>query len=163
MVYQEILPLCVAAIGVAGTAVLVMRMSRAERRLRSLRLSAFELRIRRRTQQLDAILVAENARLVARGIDQGSILMQGGHRLISEVTFALLDRIPATRTRARAVREAHNLVSAGLYGAVREINRQVTGRMAASLQEPAASRRSSARLRKVHNRVKKRVAKKTKR
>jgi hypothetical protein len=163
MTAEEVFTLVLACIGISGAAILIARMARAERRLRSLRLSTLETRTRRRAQQLNAILVAENAKLVAKGIDQGSILMQGGHRLISDVTFALLDLIPATRAHARVVRETHNLVSTGLYGAFREINRQVTGRLAEKRERPKAARKKPTKRQKVRDRVKKRVAKKSKR
>ena len=163
MTYEEILTLILAGIGLAAAVILLGRMARSERQLRSLRLSALDLRTRSRAQQLNATLLAENAKLVAKGIDQGSILMQGGHRLISDVTFALLDLIPATRAHARVVRETHNLVSTGLYGALREINRQVTDRVAENLEKPKTAHKKASKRQKVRDRVKKRVAKKSKR
>lgn len=163
MLYEEIMTLILASIGIAAAAILLGRMARSERRLRSLRLSALDLRTRSSAQKLNAILVAENAKLVAKGIDQGTILMQGGHRAISDVTFALLDLIPATRAHAKMVRETHNLISTGLYGAFREINRHVTDRVADNIAKPKPDHTKPAKRQKVRDRVKKRAAKKTKR
>ncbi len=163
MTYEEILALILAGTGIAASIILLRRMARSERRLRSVRLSALDLRTRSRAQQLNAILVAENARLVAKGIDQGTILLKDGHRAISEVTFALLDLIPATRAHAKMVRETHNLISTGLYGAFREINRHVTDRVADNMAQPKPNRAKPTKRQKLRDRVNKRQGKKTKR
>lgn len=127
------------ALSLAGTAVVVClaaALRTAERRLRALRLNCLEMRMQLRAAALNKILIGENAKLVARGIDQGSIFIETGHRVVSEVTFGLLQLFPATRGRAHQIRETHNAISQGIYGVFREINRQVGGSIAEGLKNP---------------------------
>lgn len=145
--------------GIGAALLLVARLSLADRNLRNLRLSAFDLRLRENTRRLNALLVAENAKLIAKGIDQGSILLQGGHRALADVTLGILQLFPATREHARIVRDTHNLISDGLYGVFREVNRQIGGSIAENLKnaKPQPKRKADARKR---GRVKARIKKK---
>lgn len=121
-----------AGIGLAALALLGLRQS--ERRLRAVRLQILGLRLQLQTRELNKTLIAENAKLVARGIDQGSLFIEKGHRVVSEVTFGLLQLFPATRGRAQQIKETHNAISQGIYGAFREINRQVGGSIAEGIK-----------------------------
>ncbi len=100
--------------------------------------------------KLNAILLAENARLVAKGIDQGSLIMQGGHKVLSEVTFGLLQLFPVTREHAKIVKDTHNLISEGLYGAFRVVSKQVGDNIAESMkaERPATKKKSGMPRRK---------------
>jgi len=135
-------------------AAFVAAVRKSERRLRALRLDALELRMQLRGAALNKILIGENGKLVARGIDQGSLFIETGHRVVSEVTFGLLQLFPTTRGRAYQIRETHNAISQGIYGAFREINRQVGGSIAEGLRKgrPAKKKPVSALLEKRRNR-----------
>lgn len=124
-----------AAFGIFTALVIIARLKHAEARVRSLRLEVMDRKTTVRAADLNAILLAENAQLVAKGIDQGSLIMQGSHKVISEVTFGLLQLFPVTREHAKIVRETHNMISEGLYGAFREVSKHVGGNIAAKLKE----------------------------
>lgn len=133
--FQSVIACCFATAGTAFAVFLVLRMRTAEKQLRKVRLAALDLRIRLRTRELNATLVAENAKLVGKGIDQGSLYLETGHRVVSEVTFGLLQLFPATRGRAQQIKETHNAISEGIYGAFREINKHVGGTIAEGLKQ----------------------------
>ncbi len=153
---ENLIALSTIALSLAGTVFVVFlgaAMRKSEQRLRALRLDALELRMQLRGAALNKILIGENAKLVARGIDQGSLFIETGHRVVSEVTFGLLQLFPTTRGRAHQIRETHNAISQGIYGAFREINRQVGGSIAEGLRKerPAKKKPVSALLERRRN------------
>ncbi len=137
-----------AALGILGALWTLNRLKHAEARVRALRLEVMDRKTTIRAAELNAILLAENAKLVAKGIDQGSLIMQGGHKVLSEVTFGLLQLFPVTREHAKIVKDTHNLISEGLYGAFREVSRQVGGNIAEKLKEAKPQKRRAVLARK---------------
>ena len=142
---QTVITCTFAVAGTALAAFLILRLRAAERELRAVRLAALDLRLRLRTNELNATLVAENARLIGKGIDQGSLYLETGHRVVSEVTFGLLQLFPATRGRAQQIKETHNAISQGIYGAFREINKHVGGSIAEGLKQAAPRIKKAAK------------------
>lgn len=142
------LQLALAALGVAAALFIIGRIRHAEARVRALRLEVMDRKTTAQAAKLNAILLAENARLVAKGIDQGSLIMQGGHKVLSEVTFGLLQLFPVTREHAKIVKDTHNLISEGLFGAFREVSRQVGGNIAEKLKEAKPKKRRTGLARK---------------
>lgn len=128
------LQLALAALGIAAALFVIGRIRHAEARVRALRLEVMDRKTTAQAAKLNAILLAENARLVAKGIDQGSLIMQGGSKVLSEVTFGLLQLFPVTREHAKIVKDTHNLISEGLFGAFREVSKQVGGNIAEKLK-----------------------------
>ncbi|MBS0618930.1 MAG: hypothetical protein JSR44_12125 [Spirochaetes bacterium] len=124
--------LLIATVGAAIYLIHVLR--RARNFNRSVRLETLELTAALKGTELGKILLAENAKLIARGIDQGALFLQGGHRVISDVTFGILQLLPATRKHAKIVEETYNFISTGIYGAFREINRHVGGNIAEKIK-----------------------------
>lgn len=142
----QIICACIAGIAALW---LIGRLRHSEARVRALRLEVMDRKSTARAAQLNAILLAENAKLVAKGIDQGSLIMQGGHKVLSEVTFGLLQLFPVTREHAKIVRDTHNLISEGLYGAFRQVSKQVGNNIAASIKaERPAAKKKSGKLRR---------------
>jgi len=122
-------------VAVVGAALyLIYALHRAQNTVRTARLDTLELTAALKGTELGKILLAENAKLIARGIDQGAFFLQGGQRVISDVTFGILQLLPATRKHAKIVEETYNLISTGIYGAFREINRHVGGNVAEKLK-----------------------------
>lgn len=142
------LQIALAALGVAAALFIIGRIRHAEARVRALRLEVMDRKTTAQAAKLNAILLAENARLVAKGIDQGSLIMQGGHKVLSEVTFGLLQLFPVTREHAKIVKDTHNLISEGLYGAFREVSKQVGGNIADKLKEAKPKKRRTGLARK---------------
>lgn len=142
------LQIALAAFGVAAALMIIGRIRHAEARVRALRLEVMDRKTTAQAAKLNAILLAENARLVAKGIDQGSLIMQGGHRLLSEVTFGLLQLFPVTREHAKIVRDTNNLIGEGLFGAFREVSKQVGGNIAEKLKEAKPQKRRTGLARK---------------
>lgn len=138
------LQIAIAGLGVAVALFIIGRIRHAEARVRALRLEVMDRKTTAQAAKLNAILLAENARLVAKGIDQGSLIMQGGHKVLSEVTFGLLQLFPVTREHAKIVKDTHNLISEGLYGAFRVVSKQVGDNIAESIkaEQPAAKKKS---------------------
>jgi|GEM_PF-3508992 len=135
------LQLALAALGIAAALFVIGRIRHAEARVRALRLEVMDRKTTAQAAKLNAILLAENARLVAKGIDQGSLIMQGGSKVLSEVTFGLLQLFPVTREHAKIVKDTHNLISEGLFGAFREVSKQVGGNIAEKLKEATPQKR----------------------
>ncbi len=158
---QILMACCLSLTGIGFAMLLIARLRVAEMTTRATRLTALDMRIHLRTRDLNAILVAENAKLVAKGIDQGSLYLETGHRVVSEVTFGLLQLFPATRGRAQTIRDTHNAISTGIYGAFREINKHIGGSIAEGLKNaPApAQKKSTSAVKRVRARVKKRLNK----
>lgn len=142
------LQIAVAAAGIAVALYIAGRIRHAEARVRALRLEVMDRKTTAQAAKLNAILLAENARLVAKGIDQGSLIMQGGSKVLSEVTFGLLQLFPVTREHAKIVKDTHNLISEGLFGAFREVTKQVGGNIAEKLKEAKPKKRRSGLARK---------------
>lgn len=142
------LQIAVAAAGIAVAFYIAGRIRHAEARVRALRLEVMDRKTTAQAAKLNAILLAENARLVAKGIDQGSLIMQGGSKVLSEVTFGLLQLFPVTREHAKIVKDTHNLISEGLFGAFREVTKQVGGNIAEKLKEAKPKKRRSGLARK---------------
>lgn len=109
-------------------------LRKGEKFVRGLRLETLALRSNVKALTLAKVLAAENTRLVAKGIDQSSLLLQGSHRAISDVAFAFLELLPQTRGSLSVARETHNIVSAGLYGVFREVNRHVGEKIASNIE-----------------------------
>ncbi len=137
-----------AGTGTLAALWLIGRLRHSEARVRALRLEVMDRKSTARAAQLNAILLGENAMLVAKGIDQASLIMQGGHKVLSEVTFGLLQLFPVTREHAKIVKDTHNLISAGLYGAFREVSKQMGGNIAGKLKEGKPKKRRSGFARK---------------
>lgn len=128
--------LFIASLLTVCAAVLTLTLlRRAEKMLRGVRLETLSLRSNAKALLLARLLAAENTRLVAKGIDQGSLFLQGSHRAISDVAFAFLELLPSTRGSATVARETHNLISAGLYGVFREVNRHVGEKIASDIEK----------------------------
>ncbi len=52
---------------------------------------------------------------LADSIDASSQAVRSTHRAISDIPFAILEQIPATRAGARQVRRVHDLATDGIY------------------------------------------------
>jgi len=152
---QTLIACTFAVAGTAFAAFLVQHLRAAEKELRAVRLAALDLRLRLRTRELNATLVAENAKLIGKGIDQGSLYLETGHRVVSEVTFGLLQLFPATRGRAQQIKDTHNAISQGIYGAFREINKHVGGSIAEGLKQttPRVKKAAKTKTTKLRSRI----------
>lgn len=146
---------CLSLTGIGFALLLISRLRQAEATTRLTRLAALDMRISGRTRDLNAILIAENAKLIAKGIDQGSLYLETGHRVVSEVTFGLLQLFPSTRGHAQRIKETHNAISQGIYGAFREINKHIGGSIADGLKntKPGTKRLSAPKTRRIRAKV----------
>jgi len=122
--------------GILLALVMIFRFRAAEASVRGIRLTVLQQRTSHQAKRLSRIIAAENTRLVAKGIDQGSLFLQGSHRVISEITFGILKLFPATQGFAQGAKETHDLVSEGLYGAFRQVSEHVGKNIAENLKKP---------------------------
>jgi hypothetical protein len=127
-----------ALFGCIMASVILVALVRARARNREGRMELMALRSLVQARALNAILLSENAKLVSKGIDKGSLFLQAGHKTISEVTFGILQLFPATQDTAKIVREAHNNISDQLYGVFRSLNQKVGETVADKVGEDKA-------------------------
>ncbi|MBX3723682.1 MAG: hypothetical protein KF713_17685 [Turneriella sp.] len=144
--------------GVVSALIGIRWLRNAEAEVRSLRLAVLGKRTDVRGAALNRTIAAENAKLVAKGIDQGTLFLQGGHRLIADVTFAILQLMPSTRDSAAAARERHDEIAGNIYGAFRGISQHVGEKIAEDLQQQKTQKRAPrlARARRIAKSLKRR-------
>jgi hypothetical protein len=111
-----------AGICAALILILVLRQARVE--VRSLRLAVLAERSHAQNIRLGKILIAENAKLVAKGVDHGALFLNAGQRTVANLTYGILELIPATREKARTVREKHMQIGEGITENIRKAPRR---------------------------------------
>lgn len=158
---QLILACCICLSGIGVALLLIANLRKAGMSVRAGRLAVLDARMQVSTKKLNAILAAENAQLVAKGIDQGSLFLQAGHRVVSEVTFGLLQLFPSTRGHAQQIKDVHHAISSGIYSTIREINKQVGSNIADSLKNTKPHAKKTVRKR-VAAKVRARITRKKK-
>ena len=135
--------IALAILGIVSALIGLCWLRNAEAEVRSLRLAVLGKRTDVRGAALNRTIAAENAKLVAKGIDQGALFLQGGHRLIADVTFAILQLMPSTRDSAAAARERHDAIAGNIYGAFRGISQHVGEKIAEDLQQQKPTKRAA--------------------
>ena len=121
----------------------VLKKSRA--RVRSLRLQILAERSAMQNTRLGQLLVAENTKLIGKGIDQGTLFISAGHRTVSNLTYGLLELFPATRGKSREIREKHMQISEGITHALRAVNKHVGDRIADGIEKATPRKKPAKR------------------
>lgn len=75
-------------------------------------------------------------------IAAGGSVVRDVHKGIASIPFDVLESIPATRERAKAAREVHDSMTAGVYGALAGLNRAVGRELRKGLQGSDADAQS---------------------
>jgi len=68
-------------------------------------------------------------------IAAGGSVVRDVHRNIASIPFDVLASIPATRERAKAVRDVHDTITDGFYGALAGLNRAVGRELRKTLKQ----------------------------
>ncbi|MBA4286278.1 MAG: hypothetical protein C0434_12175 [Xanthomonadaceae bacterium] len=68
-------------------------------------------------------------------IAAGGSVVRDVHRNIASIPFDVLESIPATRERAKAVRDVHDSITDGVYGALAGLNRAVGRELRKTLKQ----------------------------
>jgi len=134
-----------ATFGIAAAGILVLSFRQSLAEARALRLAILAQRSRLQNIRLGKILVAENAKLVAKGVDHGALFLNAGASTVANLTYGILELIPATRGKARSVREKHMEIGEGITGALRAVNKHVGDRIAENIQKTPRRRKRRRR------------------
>lgn len=135
--------IAIAGVLFALTIIPVLKKSRA--RVRSLRLQILAERSAMQNTRLGQLLVAENTKLIGKGIDQGTLFINAGHRTVSNLTYGLLELFPATRGKSREIREKHMQISEGITQAFRAVNKHVGERIAEGIGKAKPHKKAAKR------------------
>ncbi|MCX7069419.1 MAG: hypothetical protein NTW01_00260 [Gammaproteobacteria bacterium] len=81
---------------------------------------------RHQAERLAGLETLREAQATAEeAIAAGGSVVRDVHRNIASIPFDVLESIPATRERAKAVRDVHDTITNGVYGALAGLNRAV--------------------------------------
>ena len=92
-----------------------------------------ELRLAELRRVHEGQLDLEDAQLLVEG---GTRMVQGVHRGIASIPFAILEAIPPTRPATVVVRVAHDLIAGSVYGAISLVNRGVGRALRGTAADP---------------------------
>lgn len=131
----------ISVAGILFALMLIPVLKKSRARIRSLRLQILAERSTIQNHRLSQLLVAENAKLIGKGIDQGAMFLNAGHKTVSDLTYGLLELFPATRGKAREIREKHMQISEGIAQAFRAVNKHVGERIAEGIKNPRRAKK----------------------
>lgn len=136
-----------ASLAVIATLSLSVGLLRVQVAVGSGRAALLRAEVRRaealRLQDAEARL-AELQCLTERGVSGGTEVVRAVHKGIAAIPFGVLERIPATRDTTRVVRQAHDLISAAVYGSIKAVNRGVGAGVRLGLRSGAPGEPGSA-------------------
>lgn len=120
--------LALAAAGLVGAAVAVALLFRLAGRLAALDARICEAAARgqalaNRIEALDRL--EERQRLAEEAIATGASVVREVHKGIADIPFSILESIPGTAQPTKVVREIHDKISDGVYGALSGLNKAV--------------------------------------
>lgn len=142
-----VMTLFLSATGILFALMLTALLKKSRARVRSLRLQILAERSAMQNTRLGQLLVAENTKLIGKGIDQGAMFLNAGHKTVSSLTYGILELFPATRGKSREIREKHMQITDGITQAFRAVNKHVGERIAEGIKEakPAKNKRKPVR------------------
>ncbi|MFT4045750.1 MAG: hypothetical protein QM661_03545 [Solimonas sp.] len=119
--------LALAALLIAALAAVALAW-KLRRRLAAIEqaLSAAEARGREQGERLAALASwRDGQELIEHAADTGVSMVKAVHLGIADIPFSILEAIPPTAAPTRAVRQVHDAISEGIYGALGALNKAV--------------------------------------
>lgn len=105
---------------------LVRRVYQCQHRITSLQdaLDAEHLMLREARKQAETLQRLADAQTLAQSVvSGGTATVKAVHKGIASIPFGILEAIPATSLPAKTVRQTHDAIADGVYGAIQGVNR----------------------------------------